>query len=134
MSDILHAHKKNEKQLVKNYRPKSFLPIFGKFFEKIIFNKFCVFLLEEKLLNPSQSGFRPSDSCINYLLAITYEILEAFDCNPPLEVRSVVLDVSKACDKLWHEGLLYKLRSMGISGEFYKLLGKIFQIDPKGLF
>ena len=65
MSDILPAHKKNEKQLVKNYRPKSFLPIFGKFFEKIIFNKFCVFLLEEKLLNPSQSGFCLSDSCIN---------------------------------------------------------------------
>ena len=79
--------------------------------------------MEEKLLNPNQSGFRSSDSCINQLLAITHEIFEAFDCNPPLEVRSVFLDVSKAFDKVWHEGLLYKLRSMGISGEFYNLLG-----------
>ena len=116
-------HKKNDKQLVKNYRPISLLPIFGKIFEKIIFNKIYRFLLEERLLNPNQSGFRQSDSCINQLLAITHEIFEAFDCNPTLEVRSVFLDISKAFDKVWHEGLLFKLRSMGISDEFYNLLG-----------
>ena len=71
-------------------------------------------MLEEKLLIPNQSGFRPSDSCINQLLAITHEILEAFDCNPSLNVRSVFSDISKAFDKLWHEGLLYNLKSMGI--------------------
>ena len=32
--------------------------------------------MEEKLLSPNQSGFRPSDSCINQLLAITHEILK----------------------------------------------------------
>ena len=78
--------------------------------------------MEEKLLNPNQSGFRPSDSWINQILPITHEIFEAFDCDPPLEVRSVFLDISKAFDKVWHEGLLYKLISMGISGELYNLL------------
>ena len=39
----------------------------------------------------------------------------------PLEVRSVFLDISKAFDKVWHEGLLYKFKSMGISGELYHL-------------
>ena len=80
-------------------------------------------MLEETLLNPNQSSFRPSDCCINQLLTITHEIFEAFDCDPALEVRSVFLDTSKAFDKLWHEGLLFKLRSMGISGELYNLLG-----------
>ena len=122
-SNIIPVHKKNDKQLVKNYRPISLLPIFGKNFEKIIFNKIYYFLMEEKLLNPNQSGFRPSGSCINQLLAITHEIFEAFDCNPPLEVRSVFLDISNAFDKVWHEGLLYKLKSLGISGELYNLLG-----------
>ena len=107
-------HKKNDKQLVKNDRPISFLPIFRKIFEKTIFNKSYNFLLEEKLLNPNQSGFRPSCSCINQLLSITHKIFEAFDCTPPLEVRSVFLDISKAFDKVWHEGLLYKRRSMEI--------------------
>ena len=90
--------------------------------------------MKEELLNPNQSGFRPSDSCINQLLTITHEIFEAFDCNPTLEVRSVFLDISKAFDKVWHEGLLYKLRSMGISGDLYKLLenylsGRYYHLD-----
>ena len=121
-SNIIPVHKKNDKQLVNNYRPISLLPIFGKIFEKIIFNRIYNFLSEENLLNNKQSGFRPSDSCVNQLLSVTHEIFEAFDCNPTLEVRSVFLDISKAFDKVWHEGLLYKLKSMGISGELIKLL------------
>ena len=66
-------------------------------------------------MKPNQWGFRPSDST-------THEILETFDCNSPLEVRLVFLDLSKAFDKVWHKGLLYKLKSMGISGELYNLL------------
>ena len=80
---------------INNYRPIFLLPIFGKIFEKIIFNRIYNFLLVEELLNPNQSGFRPSDSCVNQLLAITHEKFEAFDCDPPLEVRFVFLDISK---------------------------------------
>ena len=110
-SNIVPVHKKNNKHLVENYRPISLLPIFGKIFEKLIFNKIYHFLAFFWLFLP---GFRPSDSCINQLLAITHEIFQAFDCNPPLEVRLIFLDISKAFDKVWHEGLLCKLKSMGI--------------------
>ena len=78
--------------------------------------------MEEDLLNPNQSGFGPSDSCINQLLAITHEIFEAFDCNPPLEVRPAFLDISEAFDKVRHKGLLYELKSIGISGDLFNLL------------
>ena len=121
-SNIILAHKKSDKKLVNNYRRISLLPICGKIFEKIIFNKIYNFLLEDSLLNSNQSGFCPGDSCINQLLAVTHEILEAFDCNPSLEVRLVFLDISKTFDKVWHEGLLYKIKSMGVSGELYNLL------------
>ena len=91
--------------------------------------------MEADLLNPNQSAFRPSDSCINQLLAITHEIFEPFDCNPPLEVTSVLLDLSKAFDKVWHKGLLYKLKSIGISGVLFNLLENYFyQVDFKELF
>ena len=115
-------HKKNDKQLVKTTDKYLFYEFFEKLKKKLFLKKFIIFLFGEKLLNPNQSSFCPSDSHINELLAITHKIFEAFDCNPPLEVRSVFLDISKAFDKVWYEGLLYKLKSMGISGELYNLL------------
>ena len=64
--DIKPVHKKNDKQLIQNYQPISLLPIFDKIFEKAVFSS-C--LLNERVLNLNQSGFRSSDSCINQLLA-----------------------------------------------------------------
>ena len=74
------------------------------------------------LLNNCQSGFRPNDSCINQLVSITHNIYRAFDANPSLEVRGVFLDLSKAFDKVWHEGLLYKLKNNGIIGNAFQLI------------
>ena len=79
-------------------------------------------LVSCKLLNPNQSGFRPGDSTINQLISITHTIFKAFDCNPSLDVRSVYLDISKAFDRLWHDGLIYKLKRCGVSEEFLSLI------------
>ena len=118
ISNIIPVHKKMINNWLITIDQSLSCPFLEKY-SKITFNNF---LLEENLLNPNQSGFHPSDSCINQLLAITHKIFEAFDCNPSLEVRSVFLDISKVFDKVWHEGLLYKLKSMGISGELCNLL------------
>ena len=82
------SNKENDKRNFENYHPFSLLPIFSKVFEKIIFNQTYSFLQNEQLLNPNQSGFRPSDSYINQLLSITHEIFQSFDATQPLEVRS----------------------------------------------
>ena len=49
------------------------------------------------------------------------EIHEAFDNPKCLEVRAVFLDISKAFDKVWHEGLIFKLKQNGISGKLLKI-------------
>ena len=121
-ANIIPAHKKGDKQYVNNYRPVLLLPVFGKIFEKLIFNEIYSFLDREKLLNTNQSGFWPFDSCVNQLLTITQEIFSAFDCNSSLEICLIFLDISKAFDKVWHEGLLYKLKSFGISGNLLNLI------------
>ena len=76
-SNITPVHKKSDTQLVKNYQPISFLPIFGKLFEGIIFNGIYDFLLKKKILNPNQFGFGSLDFCINHLLALTHKNFEA---------------------------------------------------------
>ena len=86
------------------------------------------YLLENNLILPNQSGFKPGDSCINQLLSITHEIYNSFD--ERLEVRSVFLDISKAFGKVWHRGLLFKLSQNGISGKLVDLLSS-FLSDRK---
>ena len=66
--------------------------------------------------------FPKKDSCVSQLLAITHKIFETFDACPSLETRAVFLDISKAFNKVWHEGLLFKLESYGIKGPLLTLI------------
>ena len=67
-ANAIPVHKKDDKQCVNNYRPMSILPVFGKIFEKLIFNEIYYFLDREKLHNTNQSGFQPFGSCVNQFL------------------------------------------------------------------
>ena len=89
VANVTPIFKKDDKQLVKNYRPISLLPICGKLFEKIVFNALYRFLNGNNLITNNQSGFRPGDSGTNQLLFLINEIHEAFEDARSLEVRAV---------------------------------------------
>ena len=126
-ANIVLAHK----QLIKNYRPVSLLPVCTKRFEEIIFNSLFKYLEDSNLLNGNQSGFHPGDSCVHQLLSITHEIYKVFDANPSLEVRVVFLGLSKTFDKVWHKGFMYKLKCSGICRKYFGLIHSFLMIDTK---
>ena len=113
-ANVVPIHKKGDKQILKNYRSISLLPITGKILERLLYDTMFEVFTKNNLISDNQSGFKPGDSCVNQLLSITHEIYQSFDDN--LEVRSVCLDISTAFDKVWHKGLIYKLKQNGISG------------------
>ena len=67
--------------------------------------------MENKITSSNQSGFKPGDSCIKQLLSIIHDIYESLGVR--LEVRSVFLDISRALDKVWHDGIIFKLTQDG---------------------
>ena len=103
-------HKKRDKQLLENYRPVSLLPILGKVFEKSLYNNIFEYLQKNTMLCENRSGFRPSDSCENQLLSVVHEFSASFDSNPLLDARAAFLNISKAFDRVWHDGLIYKMK------------------------
>ena len=117
--------KQNNRQIKSNYRPISLLPIGGKILEKIIFDQMYSFLNVNKLISKNQSGFRQGDSAIYQLISITSNIFDSFEKYD--ETRALFLDISKAFDKVWHDGLIFKLKCNGISGILLKFFESYLQ-------
>ena len=87
-----------------------------------MFNSLFTYLEDNKLLTCNQSGFWHSDSYLHQLFSITHKIYKSFDSKISLEVRRVFLEIPKAFDQVWHDGLLYTLKLLGICGRYYKLI------------
>ena len=88
------------------------------------------FFTDDELISSNQSGFKPGDSSINQLLCITHDIYQFFDDD--LETRFIFLDISNAFDKVWHKGVLYKLKQMVYQVIFLTLirLGSLRVVFP----
>ena len=96
-----------------NYRPISLLNYEGKIMERCVHKHISEYLEANTIISEFQSGFKPTDSTINQLAYLCNEFAKAIDESK--EIRVVFLDISKAFDRVWHKGLLAKLRAIGFS-------------------
>ena len=108
-----------ERSTAKNYRPISLLSVVSKVFEKLVNNRIVDHLEKCGLFSDFQYGFRSSRSTADLLTVVSDRIARAF--NRSGATRAVALDISKAFDRVWHAGLLHKLKSYGISGQIFGL-------------
>ncbi|MEW8547708.1 MAG: reverse transcriptase family protein, partial [Candidatus Thiodiazotropha sp.] len=114
-ANVCPIPKKGDMSVVSNYRPISLLNAEVKVFERLVFKYLYNHLHDNNLLSSFQSGFIPGDSTVNQLTYLYNTFCQALDSGK--EVRAVFCDISKAFDRVWHAGLLHKLKAAGVTGE-----------------
>ena len=120
LGKITPIFKKEDEQLLQNYRPVSTLPIFGKIFEKVIFSRLYNFFVSQGILYDKQFGFRKNHStnhAINYSASHIKSELKKGN-----HVLGVFIDLSKAFDTIDHGILIKKLEHYGVRGSVLSLL------------
>ena len=106
IAKVIPLHKKNEKDLLDNYRPISLLPSISKVFERIVYNQLYSYLTTNGILFKSQYGFRKLHSTETAAIELTDTLLQNLD-NGDIPI-AIFLDLSKAFDTLDHAILLKK--------------------------
>lgn len=91
----------------RNYRPISLLSNIAKLLERVLQRRLMAHISETGVLPPEQFGFREKHSTTQQLLRVTNIITQGF--NTKKQTGIIFLDVAKAFDRVWHDGLLLKL-------------------------
>ena len=117
-----------------SYRPISLLPVMSKLFEKIILKQLDPYI--SKIIPNHQFGFRNKHSTIDQVHRIVDIINKALEDGNVCS--AIFFDVSKAFDKVWHEGLIFKMRKL-LPVHFAELLesylsGRSFRIKQDNSF
>ena len=114
IAKVIPVYKAEDPSLFVNYRPISLLPVFSKFFEKVMYNRLVEFAETYEILFCCQFGFRKNHSTSLSLIHLINKISSAIDKRE--STVGVFLDLSKAFDTLDHQILFTKLEHYGIRG------------------
>ena len=117
-ANVSPIFKGGDPTVVSNHRPISLLSNLDKSLERLVFKYLYNHFLDNNILSSFQSGFTPGDSTVNQLTYLYNTFCHALDSGK--EVRVVFCDISKAFDRVWHAGLIHKLKAAGISGKLLK--------------
>lgn len=104
---------------VTSYRPISLLPCLSKLFEKLLLQRLKPILVERQIIPDHQFGFRHEHATIEQVHRIVDVIRESLERKQ--YCSALFLDISQAFDKVWHPGLLYKLKKL-LPHPYYMLL------------
>ena len=128
--------KKGDKHKPENYRPISLTSIICKTAEHIIHSQIMRHLDAHSLLTECQFGFRRGRSCESQLLVTVQDL--AAGLRDKQQIDAILLDFSKAFDRVPHERLLLKLHYCGIRGQLLSwirdfLQGRTQQVALEGV-
>ena len=112
---VTPVFKKGERYKTENYRPISLTSIVCKLLEHIIVSHIMDFCEINNIICHEQHGFRRNRSCESQLIGLIDDL--SLNLEKGLETDVLVMDFSKAFDKVSHSLLLHKLKHYGITGE-----------------
>ena len=98
---------KKDPAIPTNFRPISLLSNFGKILEKILLTRLNDFEDDEKFISETQFGFRKAHSTIQQVIRIAEKASKNFNVNR--STGMVMIDIEKAFDSVWHNGLIHKM-------------------------
>lgn len=104
---------------VSSYRPISLLPILSKLFERLFLSRLLPVIESKKLIPSHQFGFRNQHATIEQIHRVINVI--NLDLHKKRYCSAAFLDITQAFDKVWHLGLLYKIKR-NIPYQFYEIL------------
>lgn len=107
--------------LSSSYRPISLLSNLSKVFEKLLHERIINFMTEKNLFLENQFGFRMGHSTCHQLQRVVNTIKSNKESRHSTAIA--LLDIEKAFDSVWHEGLIYKM----IEAKFPTYIIKIIQ-------
>ena len=113
-ANVVPVFKKVERSIPSNYRPVSLTCICSKLLEHIIYSHIFLHLKKYDILCEEQHGFRANRSCERQLISAVNDIAENMDAGKQTDV--ILLDFSKAFDRVSHMRLCHKLNHLGING------------------
>jgi len=93
---------------VTSYRPISLLPLLSRILEKLLLQRLKPLLTSQQLIPDHQFGFRPRHGTTEQAHRLVHKIREDFQHKR--YCTATFIDISQAFDKVWHPGLLYKLK------------------------
>ena len=113
-ANIVPLFKKGDKSNPANYRPISLTSLTCKILEHVVFSNFMSHFEKFSILDDAQHGFRKNRSCVSQLITTLDDFANTLKNQH--QTDAILLDFSKAFDKVDHLGLLSKLETYGIRG------------------
>ena len=122
----------NLTSVATSFWPISLMSSIMKLFERVIEQRLCSYLEDIGFINKYQSGFRQNKSTDDHLFRLSQSVMESF--NRGEHVVGAFLDVEKAFDNVWHDGLRYKTFMLDLTTKMTRwisdfLVGRIIQVN-----
>ncbi|GFX44498.1 RNA-directed DNA polymerase from mobile element jockey [Trichonephila clavipes] len=120
-ANVIMLAKPNQDRIYpQGYRPISLINATAKIFERIILTRIKSHCKAIDCIPPEQCGFREGHSTLHQLIRVTNIINEGFAHK--FYTVGVFLDVKRAFDKMWHDGLTYKLIKLQFPDYLIKII------------